>query len=228
MASEPIKFGTAEYQPEQQGRCVSCGFLGEHAGSEWYEATPESRSKWYPLSRRRPDGGTLFVEPGCIVAAADLSAEWRGLSKASPDGTIEQLVAQVLEKDRRCPKWFPYQPGRTPQWHVERFHMLQLEETRQAHEQRLAEMEADSRRTSEHIQKDSLAIAEATKATMEGLKDVATQTDRFTTRWTKVAVALAIGVLLLGVLAYLFPELGRHVGEAIDKFFGYPLGHPAR
>ena len=128
----------------------------------------------------------------------------------------------VIEKDRDCPKWFPYQPGFAPREHVETFHVLQLEDQRKAHELQLAGIEAESRRASEQIQRDSLEIARATKATMDGLSRVASKTDQFTTTWTRVAVALAIASLLLIAFAYVFPDAGRHFGEFIAPWLARP------
>ena len=89
-------------------------------------------------------------------------------------------------------------------------------------------METASRRSAEQIQRDSLEIAKATKATMDGLRDIAAKTDTFTTTWTRWAVRIAVLALALVVAQYLFPDLGPHVGQWIDRTLGYPLGRVNR
>lgn len=62
--------------------------------------------------------------------------------------------------------------------------MMQIEEARNAHDLQLAQMQADAQASVAKIQADSLEIAKAIKASSEA-------TQRFTSRWTYVAVTLA-------------------------------------
>lgn len=110
--------------------------------------------------------------------------------------------------------------------------MLQLEAQRQAHELRVAEIEAAARKSSEKIQADSLEIAKATQATMAGLRDVAEQTkaihetsredstrvDQFMKRWTAVAVLVGVVGLIVVVFTYFFPDFGREVTDNIGAW----------
>jgi hypothetical protein len=229
-------FGTETYGDEDRGRCRTCGFFGrvEITGASWHEATPPYRRKWWPLGERGPDGNQMYLWPGCVVGAFDLQAEAFALQERvgakyaaakeagepqPTDDAIELVTTEIIDRDRQCAKWFPYQPGLGPREHVERFHVLQLEQQRQAHELRVAEIEAGARQSSEKIQADSLEIAKALHKATEA-------TGRFTTKWTYIAVSFAVvGVVLVG-LTYLFPELGRHIGEWIDRTLNYPLGRP--
>jgi hypothetical protein len=180
------------------------------------------------------DGGRLVVDPACIVGAADLEQEFRVAYQAAVaewkasgetyggDLTSDQRVgAQVIERDRACLKWFPYQPGLGPREHVEAFRVIQIEEQRKAHDLQLAGIEVESRRVSEQIQRDSLEIAKATKATMDGLQGIATKTDDFQTTWTRWAVAIAIGALVIVAAQYLSPGLGPQIMGWVAGFFGH-------
>jgi hypothetical protein len=215
------------------GRCVSCGFLAHHAlRGGWYEVEPSERASGDLLQAAIP-GADLTSRPGCVVFAADLESEYEGAVKAAEAAVgpndpyrngIETGIRRMLNADRQCPKWFPYQRGLSPKDHVERLHVIQLEKDRAELQVRLAEMEQESRRASEQIQADSLEIAKLTKATMDGLRDIASKTDAFTTTWTKWAIRIAVAALFVVLAQYLFPDLGRHVGEWIDRTLGYPLG----
>ena len=82
---------------------------------------------------------------------------------------------------------------------------------------RLADMEREARRSSEKIQADSLEIGKT-------LASVATSTDRFQRRWARAAVGLAVAALIVVAGAWIFPDLGRHIGQWLDQVLGYPLG----
>jgi hypothetical protein len=141
----------------------------------------------------------------------------------APDGAL-QAARRVIEWPRECPEWLPWTEGDSPKEHRERRDVLRLEQDRRELQVRLADMERDSRESSEKIAADSLKIAEATQATMAGLKDIADRTDQFTTRWTRIAVIIGVAALVAVVMTYLFPDLGRHIGEWIDRSLGYPFG----
>lgn len=208
MADE-MAFGTAEYGSEERGRCHSCGFLGQRGIMDvWFTASPELRAAgWFPLGPRGQDGKQTYVEPGCIVGAASLETEYRAATKAAPQGTTFEVIGkQVTYLDRKCPQWFPFQPGLSPKEHVERYHVLQLERERYDLQMRLAQMEGEANA-------QSVKIAEA-------LRDTASRTEKFTTRWTYAAFVIALLGVLLIAATYLFPDFGRGAGEWILGQFG--------
>jgi hypothetical protein len=129
----------------------------------------------------------------------------------------DKHVRDAIVRDRRCARWFEYQPSRSPKEHLERFEMLQLEKDRADLQVRLADMEREARRSSEKIQADSLEIGKT-------LASVATSTDRFQRRWARAAVGLAVAALIVVAGAWIFPDLGRHIGQWLDQVLGYPLG----
>lgn len=235
--------GTQEYTDDQRGRCLTCGFFGrvEMALGTWEEAPPNVRRQWWPIGGKLPSGHLKYFNPGCIVGAFDLEAEERAIAiryveagkaakeagEPGPSLNPDAMVGpEIIAKDRECPKWFPYQPGMSPTEHVQRFHMLQLEEQRRAHEIHLAEIEASARRASEQIQTDSLEIAKATKATMDGLAEIAgraeasdDKTDKFMRNWTRAAVAVGLIALVGFLIQYLFPGLGPEIGEWLTSLW---------
>ena len=103
-----------------------------------------------------------------------------------------------MDRDRNCPEWYPYTPGFSPKELLEELRMMELESARQDQEREMARLEAK-------VQADSLKIAEATQAITE-------TAHRFTTKWTRLAFAVAIFALLIAavgvaftVLAYVHP-----------------------
>ena len=72
---------------------------------------------------------------------------------------------------------------------------------------------------------DSLAIAEALKGIAQQTLDIAaqtkqihadvqessTKTDDFMSRWTRIAVGLAVAALAIAALSYFAPDLGRQI-----------------
>lgn len=118
--------------------------------------------------------------------------------------------------DRRCEEWFPYYEFLSPVEHREMRDMMRLEEERKAHATKLAEMELK-------VQENSLAIAKELKAVQEGLAATADKTDRFTTRWTRVAVGLALASLVIVLVSYFLPHLGAAIAAGILGASPVPL-----
>lgn len=149
---------------------------------------------------------------------ADPAARAQG--RTPPEANPDKLVTtEIIARDRQCPKWFAYQPGLSPRAHVERFHVLQLEAQRREHDLRLAQLEAESRRSSEQIQRDSLDIAkatreasDATRQASEAIRDTARQSGDFQERWTRYAMFLGALAVVLAGLSYFAPQLGESAG----------------
>ena len=199
------------------GRCSSCGFLALHSThGGWYEVEPGNRSSGQLNIARTPGFPNEWSEayPVCIIRRAQLELDYEIIARDAemelPDAPLGDIIGQraaaMLHLDRRCPRWFEYEPGFSPQQHVEREHMLQLERDRARLQIQLARLERQAAADSKKIQEDSLRIATA-------LHETAQNTDHFTTRWTKAAFTLAaIGVALVA-MAYTFPDAGRQLGD---------------
>ena len=125
--------------------------------------------------------------PVCVRGTFDLGME---LQEAG-GGVISEDPADVravLHRDRQCPDWFPYQPGLSPEKHLDQMFMIQMEQARREHDRRLADMERE-------IQQKNLEISQALQASNEA-------TRRFTTNWTYAAFFVALAALVLTVLIY--------------------------
>ncbi len=133
---------------EEQGNCATCGFLSIRARTilfsdhhEVFEAEPEDRRRgglFLPpdVQRTRTD-----CAPYCFVGARDIVALVREVQRTIPDQN--RAVLQVINTDvRDCPRWFRYQPHSTPQEHLARWDVQELER----HRQEWAASEATARR----------------------------------------------------------------------------------
>jgi hypothetical protein len=160
--------------------------------------------------------------PWCFVRAADLPREFDDEIEMPtlpvPPGALDHLaLLMVTTKDRACAEWWPNRDPLTPADHLRDRGMMRLEEARASREERLAEMERQAAADSAKIQADSIEIARTNQATMDGLRGIAAKTDQFQSRWTKVAVGLALLTLAIVIVGYFLPHLGADIA-------GYFLG----
>jgi len=174
-------------------QCATCGFL---------EAGDVIHGNGRPATMREREDGSVGLHFRCFRQAQPIHEELRAeLSKPSSNGVPYQVAAlEVIRRDRWCDRWFKFEPGSSLKDHLDWLHMLQLDEARREHELRLAGMEAESRKSAEKIQADSLEIAKALKTTTEA-------TGRFNTKWTRIAVAIAVAALLAAGTAAVFEAL---------------------
>ena len=98
--------------------------------------------------------------------------------------------------------------------------MMRLEQQRQEHETKLVEMEMEVHKTSQQIQTDSLEIARNLALSTEAMArntaaaeriaeqslGVATDSQDYNRRWTRVFVVFAILSFLVAILALSFPN----------------------
>lgn len=147
---------------ENEGRCVSCGFLSRDT-----ESHESGRPEVTSASRRTGRFGSgWFPEPMCSREVADLCSA--ALAEPTPQGSDTRTcnpsqILAVIRKDRKCPSWFQYEPLHSPKEHAEMQRMIEIEKMRQENARILAEMEREQRISAEKIQADSVKIAEATK-----------------------------------------------------------------
>ena len=198
LPSKSIPFyelSASRWKWADHGKCLTCGLLAEAEGSADIEIRISDRETGLHVN-----GGP--IRPFCFINAADLVGE-AIVSQDDPNRfAIGRIAADVVANDRHCAEWYPYTPGASPLWHHEERRMMHLEELRALREKEMAEL----RRQAEA---DSKAIAEA-------LKDAAIATGRFTTKWTYVAVGVAVAALILVAVAYVFPGLGPTVGHWLN------------
>lgn len=192
-----------KYEVRYRGRCSTCGFLAK-------AVTPTDDAEIRAIER---DTGidaygkvpfTFF----CFVNAQPIRYELGELMEAGK--TERDAAVAVLQKDRHCADWYPYRPGAPPLWHYEDLRMMLLEEARAQREKEMAEIQAQIQADHKAIAADSLKIALA-------LKDAQDATGRFTTKWTRIAVGVALGALLIVGAAYIFPGFGPTIGHWINS-----------
>ena len=131
------------------------------------------------------------TRPAYFQHAFDLRAEWDAEVAGGSDHEVASRT--IMYRDRDCECWYPYRPGHSPKEHLEESRMMQLEQERRDLQMRLAQMGEESSR-------DRLEIAKALRATTEA-------TARFTTRWTYIAVGVAVVVLLLTTVGVVYNVL---------------------
>jgi hypothetical protein len=204
--------------PEMGHQCMSCGFLAKrsidpaHPGVE--EVTVEDRKSGRLFALRT---GIRSI-PWCFIrptSEVDLQREVERAASASRDRQREQGIPDVMqvsfpESDVNvplCPEWFYYRQFLSPAEHREERNMLRLKEMeRQQAENNLALAEA-----LKGIAQQTLDIAAQTKQIHEDAQKSSTKTDDFMSRWTRVAVGLAVAALAIAALGYFAPDFGRQI-----------------
>ncbi len=127
------------------GRCVNCGYLGKRStklAEKCFYADQKDRSFGRFNKHETLDGGltSLSTIPWCSVGKADLYAELTDMG-----ANVHQVhkVREVIEKDRKCPSWYPWREFASPKEHFEESMMLAMEKRREEFEERI---ERDRRR----------------------------------------------------------------------------------
>ena len=126
----------------EKGRCISCGFFAQQV-TEFTGSIPDDMWKLPPEQYREVEmghrqdgtfqgpwprgatsrGAALSLVPVCFRRHFDLNDE---INKESLPNRHEEVLA-VTQKDRKCPKWYPYTPGLGPKESYERMRMDRLE-----------------------------------------------------------------------------------------------------
>lgn len=197
----------SKYMATSRGRCSTCGFLANAVGDEDLEIRGAARDTGRDTLGKVPLGFWCYVNAQPVRDdLPDLIASGKG---------EQQAVLDIFQKDRKCEDWYPYRPGASPLWHYEDMRMMLLEEARAQREQEMAAIQAQIQADHRGIAADSLKIAQA-------LKDAQDATGRFTTKWTYIAVGVAVTALALVIVAYVFPGLGPSIGHAINPAWTKP------
>lgn len=188
-----------EYTEEEKGRCRSCGFLSKHST---YRRSPVPR--FYEIEkheRETTEHDVLFRYPAdlasrvleiptelvCFVHAADLGAPLRHMNALTAENWPERLRIgqEIINRDRQCPAWYPYDPGCSPREHPEELQRQRLEDDRRTFEMKLFDL-------GQKAQENSLKVAEDSKAIVNDLKEIARANDKFSRRVTFLVVLLAV------------------------------------
>jgi hypothetical protein len=113
-------------------RCADCGFLGlRHSSTrEVREADPYSRE-----SGKVPSG--YSESPVCCIQAAALDREMGSMTDAE--------FARVVNRDRDCPKHFPWWQGFSPKEHVRMHYDQMLRDEAAKREREMREWQAEQR-----------------------------------------------------------------------------------
>lgn len=136
------------YPKEDEGKCLTCGFLARHTHvapgyyaplPRYYEVELEERQRgayfYYHIEPSRP----LDTEPACIKHAANLANELAAEIKrlvatahtleAKQSATRETAAINIVgDAQRCCEHWYPYSPGFSPKEHLEQKMYKQFEE----------------------------------------------------------------------------------------------------
>jgi len=201
--------GHGEYDEAAQGRCRFCGFLSKHGSDtvnfpspRFYEVEHSERIYGRFTRHVISYGMVADTEPMCFVGKINLMAILGSEGQAK--------LLEAINADRKCEAWFPYMPGLSPKEHYEEFNLQRLEADRRDFDLRLSEMNRKA-------QEDSLRVAEASKAVVSDLKDIALANDRFTRRVTALVILLAVLQTVGTVLA--LPSI-PWVQRLWHRFFG--------
>lgn len=195
-----------EYSEAEKGRCRSCGFLSKHST---YRRSPAPR--FYEIERRERETINheelfrypidvaarvleVYVEIVCFVHAADLNAPLREIGPIQDQNWPERvrIAREIIDFDRRCPAWYPYDPGFSPREHYEKYRMQRLEHDRREFEMRLFEMGQDAQRMGIKVAEDSKAIVSDLKEIARSNDDFVRSSERSTRRITILVVLLAV------------------------------------
>jgi hypothetical protein len=127
--------------PAQEGRCVSCGFLGKRPlpqapGAPRYpgifevffdeRSSPPSRTAFSII---HPANVQIATEVVCYRGVADLPSEVATVR--APTGMEEAAALdRVLRNDRKCQQWSEHMRGLDPKEHLMERRLRDLEEDR--------------------------------------------------------------------------------------------------
>lgn len=135
------------------GRCVNCGFLGKRSpklDEKCFHASGKDRTLGRLNEHDTFEGGlsNLSTIPWCFVGKADFIEELAdiGAMVHQPD-----KVQEIIEKDRKCPSWYPWREFATPAEHFQESMMLAMDQRREEFELRLEELNRQERRRTNKV-----------------------------------------------------------------------------
>ena len=198
--------------------CAGCGFLcAFHRHKQEVVPIADSMRTEWTTSMDRNNSLAYFEDvPRCFVSAMPLGKEF----KESQKQTDWAKGLEVITRERECPRFTPYVPGRPPQWHQDMVDMLELhklqdsqrekergwqdaQKTRDELREDEREKREDKRRERElafqkELKEAELAFQEKQKRADDAFKE---KLDR-RSRWWTVLITL-LSVVLAGVFTLL-------------------------
>jgi hypothetical protein len=117
--------------PDSKGKCGSCGFLSRKIGDspnivylemEWSIRTGIQRL-FKTETETKPSFPACFLHIIEPMEKIGMRATELTLVEKKPTSSSMQ---DVLWEDRKCPYWFSYAPGLSPERHLERYEMYRL------------------------------------------------------------------------------------------------------
>jgi hypothetical protein len=155
-------------------QCCKCGFLAVYQRNteEYFAANDELRETGTSNAYTICVGGKFQVAIGalpevCLENAADLQREIRDLEPNLNNKlcAAADSVKAVIQKDRECPKFFPYQRGATPKEHRDMKLSEEFRRINQEWRDKAQRDQSDSERRAEEIaeRRHGETLAEARK-----------------------------------------------------------------
>ncbi len=137
------------------GRCVNCGFLSKRSpqfDEMCFHASKKDRISGVFSQHHTLLGGKTSLRdtiPWCFVGKADFLKELGGI-KAT---VFTDKVLGVIERDRKCPSWYPWREFASPKEHFEESMMIAMEKRREKFEQQMEKDRKDFELKLEEINK---------------------------------------------------------------------------
>lgn len=187
-------------------RCVNCGFLGKRSpqfDEVCFHASGKDRiSGIFNRHHTLAGGETNLTDtiPWCFVGKGDFLKELGDIK-----ATVIQAdkVREIIEKDRKCPSWYPWREFASPKEHFEESMMLAMEDRREKFE---LQMEKDKKEFELKLFELSQKIQKDSKDILKDSKDIAEKSDKFSRRITWFFIILAALTLAGTLLALFFPN----------------------
>ena len=161
----------------------------------YYEVDSYSRSTGRVWSQvQDPLVGAIRTEPFCFRNVTDIKGE---IDARRDKGDNEcQVALAVIEENRNCASWYPYNPGLSSKDHFDQMKLELLEQSRREFELRLEKERKDF----------DLRMLEMGRKAQEHSREVAERSDRFNRRMTLFFIILALLELFTTLLTLAYPN----------------------
>lgn len=216
-------------------RCISCGFAAKrarvvffgHANREYFEIPFDERQQSLSLSTNLGGSAADTTDIACFRGKIDLASlvgdrmgELHGGSPEHVRERMHELISKQVLEEMGCDAWYKYEPGRTPQEHLNDFMWERLEEQRQRYEHdREVERQKFNTELSIKLETDRRAWITARDAERDLVKR---ENDTFIKRFTligSVMTAVQVVLALIAILLSMRTSAADRVFEQIERLF---------
>jgi hypothetical protein len=128
----------------ETGACWNCGFLCRRDAhnlhvSAYYEATEHIRQWDRYFDFAGPLAPWCYRDVPLLLEVEEIIGMPPRIVTTDAQQQERQNAAakQIVKRDRQCPKWYPYKPGRGPEQHLREVEALELEDRRREFERRM-------------------------------------------------------------------------------------------